>query len=58
VPSRFAAPLSLERFWDEAAWQRRNLAEGDTLAPHPERRSRTVNRKMAAMINRGRARLT
>jgi len=48
----------LERFWDEAAWQRRNLAEGDTLAPHPERRSRTVNRKMAAMINRGRARLT
>ncbi len=36
------APVSLERFWDEVAWQRRNLAEGDALVPHPESRRFTV----------------
>ena len=35
-------PVSLERFWDEVAWQRRNLEEGDTLVPNPERRSFSV----------------
>ncbi len=35
-------PVSLERFWDEVAWQRRNLAEGDTLDPRPESRCFTV----------------
>ncbi len=31
-------PVSLERFWDEVAWQRRQLEEGDTLVPNPEGR--------------------
>ena len=35
-------PVSLERFWDEVAWQRRQLEEGDTLVPNPERRSFSV----------------
>ena len=35
-------PVSLERFWDEVAWQRRNLEEGDTLVPNPESRSFSV----------------
>ena len=35
-------PVSLERFWDEVAWQRRDLEGGDTLVPEPERRSFTV----------------
>ena len=35
-------PVSLERFWDEVAWQRRDLEEGNTLVPEPERRSFTV----------------
>ena len=34
--------VSLERFWDEVAWQRRKLEEGDTLVPEPERRSFSV----------------
>ncbi len=32
-------PVTLERFWDEVAWQRRQLNEGDTLVPNPEARS-------------------
>ena len=35
-------PVSLERFWDEVAWQRRQLDEGDTLVPRPESRCFTV----------------
>ena len=35
-------PVSLERFWDEVAWRRRNLEEGDTLVPDPESRCFTV----------------
>ena len=35
-------PVSLERFWDEIAWQRRNLEEGDTLVPDPDSRRFTV----------------
>ena len=35
-------PVSLERFWDEVAWQRRDLEEGDTLVPEPESRCFTV----------------
>ena len=35
-------PVSLERFWDEVAWQRRDLEEGDTLVAEPERRCFTV----------------
>ena len=35
-------PVSLERFWDEVAWQRRNLDEGDTLVADPEGRRFTV----------------
>ncbi len=35
-------PVSLERFWDEVAWQRRDLEEGDTLVTEPERRCFTV----------------
>ena len=31
-------PVSLERFWDEVAWQRRSLEEGDTLVADPESR--------------------
>ena len=31
-------PVSLERFWDEVAWQRRSLEEGDTLVAEPESR--------------------
>ena len=34
--------VSLERFWDEVAWQRRNLDEGDTVVPDPESRCFTV----------------
>ena len=41
-PPRRREPVSLERFWDEVAWQRRDLEEGDTLVPDPERRSFTV----------------
>ena len=40
-PRRFE-PVSLERFWDEVAWQRRKLEEGDTLVPDPESRSFSV----------------
>jgi len=40
-PRRYE-PVSLERFWDEVAWQRRNLEEGDTLVPDPEYRCFTV----------------
>ena len=40
-PRRFE-PVSLERFWDEVAWQRRQLEEGDTLVPNPENRSFSV----------------
>ena len=36
-PKRYE-PVSLERFWDEVAWQRRQLEEGDTLVPDPESR--------------------
>ena len=35
-------PVSLERFWDEVAWQRRSLEAGDTLVANAERRSFTV----------------
>jgi len=42
-------PVSLERFWDEVAWQRRNLAEGDTLEPNPERRSFTVRYRFGGL---------
>ena len=35
-------PVSLERFWDEVAWQRRKLEEGDTLVPDPESRCFSV----------------
>ena len=35
-------PVSLERFWDEVAWQRRSLEEGDTLVTDAERRRLTV----------------
>ncbi|MCY4630463.1 MAG: HNH endonuclease signature motif containing protein [bacterium] len=35
-------PVSLERFWDEVAWQRRQLDEGDTLVADPEGRCFTV----------------
>ncbi len=35
-------PVSLERFWDEVAWERRQLEEGDTLVTDPERRRFTV----------------
>ena len=35
-------PVSLERFWDEVAWQRRDLEEGDTLVADPERRCFSV----------------
>ncbi|MDE0195821.1 MAG: hypothetical protein OXP08_09760, partial [bacterium] len=41
--------MSLERFWDEVAWQRRNLAEGDTLEPNPERRSFTVRYRFGGL---------
>ncbi|MCY3662118.1 MAG: HNH endonuclease [bacterium] len=40
-PKRYE-PVSLERFWDEVAWQRRNLEEGDTLVARPETRCFTV----------------
>ena len=35
-------PVSLERFWDEVAWQRRQLEEGDSLVPDPESRCFSV----------------
>ena len=34
--------VSLERFWDEVAWQRRQLEEGDTLVPDAESRCFSV----------------
>ena len=40
-PQRYE-PVSLERFWDEVAWQRRQLEEGDTLVPRPESRCFSV----------------
>lgn len=43
------APVSLERFWDEVAWQRRNLEEGDTLVPDPERRRFTVRYRFGGL---------
>ncbi|MCY4102028.1 MAG: HNH endonuclease [bacterium] len=43
------APVSLERFWDEVAWQRRNLEEGDTLVPRPESRSFTVRYRFGGL---------
>ena len=47
-PRRFE-PVSLERFWDEVAWQRRNLEEGDTLAPNPESRCFSVRYRSGGM---------
>ncbi len=43
------APVSLERFWDEVAWQRRNLEEGDTLVPDPEHRRFTVRYRFGGL---------
>ena len=47
-PRRFE-PVSLERFWDEVAWQRRKLEEGDTLVPNPENRSFSVRYRAAGL---------
>ena len=41
--------MSLERFWDEVAWQRRQLEEGDTLVPDPESRCFTVRYRAAGL---------
>jgi len=43
------APVSLERFWDEVAWQRRQLEEGDTLVPDPEHRRFTVRYRFGGL---------
>ena len=42
-------PVSLERFWDEVAWQRRQLDEGDTLVPDPESRHFTVRYRASGL---------
>ena len=42
-------PVSLERFWDEVAWQRRKLEEGDTLVPNPEGRCFTVRYRASGL---------
>ena len=42
-------PVSLERFWDEVAWQRRDLEEGDTLVPEPESRCFTVRHRAGGL---------
>ena len=47
-PQRYE-PVSLERFWDEVAWQRRNLEEGETLVPDPERRCFTVRYRFGGL---------
>ena len=57
-PQPPAAPVSLERFWDEVAWQRRNLAEGDTLVPDPERRTFSVRYRAGGLPAERYARVT
>ena len=51
-------PVSLERFWDEVAWQRRNLEEGDTLVPDPERRSFKVRYRAGGLAAQRSAEVT
>ena len=51
-------PVSLERFWDEVAWQRRNLNEGDTLVPDPEGRRFTVRYRAGGLPAERRAEVT
>ncbi len=51
-------PVSLERFWDEVAWERRNLEEGDTLVPDAERRRFTVRYRAGGLPAQRRAEVT
>ena len=51
-------PVSLERFWDEVAWQRRNLEEGDTLVPDAERRSFKVRYRAGGLAAQRSAEVT
>ena len=50
--------VSLERFWDEVAWQRRQLDEGDTLVADPERRSFSVRYRAGGLPAERRAEVT
>ena len=56
-PTRYE-PVSLERFWDEVAWQRRNLEEGDTLVPRPETRCFTVRYRSGGLPAKRSAKVT
>ena len=51
-------PVSLERFWDEVAWQRRSLEEGDTVVADPERRGFTVRYRSRGLPAQRSARVT
>ena len=51
-------PVSLERFWDEVAWQRRDLDEGDTLVPDAESRCFTVRYRAGGLPAERRAEVT
>ena len=55
---RRCEPVSLERFWDEVAWQRRQLEEGDSLVPCPETRSFTVRYRSGGLPAERSARVT
>lgn len=50
--------VSLERFWDEVAWQRRDLEEGDTLVAEPESRCFTVRYRASWLPAQRRAEVT
>ena len=51
-------PVSLERFWDEVAWQRRQLEEGDTLVPDAESRCFSVRYRAGGLPAERSARVT
>ena len=51
-------PVSLERFWDEVAWQRRSLEEGDTLVPDAESRCFAVRYRAGGLPAERRAEVT
>ena len=57
-PQPPVAPVSLDRFWDEVAWQRRQLEEGDSLVPDPESRCFSVRYRAGGLPAERYARVT
>ena len=51
-------PVRLKRFWDEVAWQGRQLEEGDTLVPDAESRCFSVRYRVGGLPAERSARVT